>query len=228
MTTKKYIIELDDLSKYKGYKLCYLDTIPHTYSDWDERSKLIMETPEYKEFITKRNNLITLIIQRQGYVTAGDYNYANRACDPLSKFNIELKEYDTEDRLSGFTHYLYFTSNINEQWGDDWDDAPYEHNAEIPYDDKTEILQVPIIVPEESLNITVRFPSSSHLNSPYSVDLINAGAIPWLFVCFHDRKKRIQIGNSISVMGGDTIKNVIGKIVKLNKLMTDYDEERRD
>ena len=30
--------------------------------------------------------------------------------------------------------FAYFTTRpLAEQWGDDWDDAPYEHNAETPY-----------------------------------------------------------------------------------------------
>ena len=31
---------------------------------------------------------------------------------------------------------LYFTEleDVTEQWGDDWDDAPYEHNAGTPYE----------------------------------------------------------------------------------------------
>ena len=28
----------------------------------------------------------------------------------------------------------YFTDNFKRQRGDDWNDAPYEHNAEPPYD----------------------------------------------------------------------------------------------
>jgi len=30
--------------------------------------------------------------------------------------------------------WVYFTTqDLDKQWGDDWDDAPYEHNAEEPY-----------------------------------------------------------------------------------------------
>lgn len=33
---------------------------------------------------------------------------------------------------------MYFTPDIENQWGDDWDDRLYEHNADPPYeDDKT-------------------------------------------------------------------------------------------
>lgn len=35
--------------------------------------------------------------------------------------------------------YAFFTEvALADQWGDDWDDAPYEYNAEEPYDDHYE------------------------------------------------------------------------------------------
>jgi hypothetical protein len=31
--------------------------------------------------------------------------------------------------------FAYFTTKeVSEQWGDDWNDAPYEHNAGKPYE----------------------------------------------------------------------------------------------
>ena len=34
---------------------------------------------------------------------------------------------------------MYFTSDIKNQWGDDWDDRPYEHNAGKPYETHTTV-----------------------------------------------------------------------------------------
>lgn len=68
---------------------------------------------------------------------------------------------------------LYFTSDFENQTGDDWDDAPYEHNAGQPYIHNTEILRVCILTPFVS-------PCTGYLNSPYSVDEINKGKIPWV------------------------------------------------
>lgn len=80
--------------------------------------------------------------------------------------------------------YAYFTTcPLNDQWGDDWNDAPYEHNAGAPYtwreymrEDGIEPYRIvcimwdgPFVTPEEG-----------HHNSPFSVDAINAGAIAWL------------------------------------------------
>lgn len=70
-----------------------------------------------------------------------------------------------------YGHWAYFTKKpIHEQWGDDWNDAPYEHNAGEPYD---YALKVAWEGPLEE-------PSEGHLNSPYSVEQINAGQIAWL------------------------------------------------
>lgn len=72
----------------------------------------------------------------------------------------------------------YFTTQeLSKQWGDDWNDAPYEHNAGSPYG------------PREGESWEVRYvffdgdfdaPCEWHHNSPYSVDDINAGQTPWL------------------------------------------------
>ncbi len=84
---------------------------------------------------------------------------------------------------------LYFTDNFAHQCGDDWDDAPYEHNAGTPYewwDGWTE---------EENRKhghnhmrkfafvdgCWIEQPCDRCVNSPYSVDDINKGAVPWLY-----------------------------------------------
>ena len=84
---------------------------------------------------------------------------------------------------------LYFTDNFKHQWGDDWNDAPYEHNADPPYEwDERESWKWNIthgrghiryiaIMPEWC----IRQPCDGHLNSPYSVENINKGAIAWLY-----------------------------------------------
>lgn len=80
----------------------------------------------------------------------------------------------------------FTTQNVTKQWGDDWNDVPYEHNAGRPYkyhaDSKYdqeksewEIFQVawngPYSDPADALN---------QLNSPWSVQAINRCAVPWL------------------------------------------------
>lgn len=88
----------------------------------------------------------------------------------------------------------YFTTqDVKEQWGDDWNDAPYEHNAGTPYDwregqkeNKWEILDVYY---ECNLNT----PDYSHNNSPYSVQDINKGVVPWLESPSYEKEKFVRL-----------------------------------
>jgi hypothetical protein len=78
----------------------------------------------------------------------------------------------------------YFTTcPIEHQWGDDWNDAPYEHNAGTPYLWHEHDLKRGL--PEYRIE-TVYFevdmdtPCSNVINSPFSVEAINRGDIAWL------------------------------------------------
>ena len=77
--------------------------------------------------------------------------------------------------------WAYFTTQpLEKQWGDDWNDAPYEYNAGTPYE-----WHEPDGEPRWEI-VTVGYhgdfwePGDRTLNSPYSVETINAGAVPWL------------------------------------------------
>lgn len=68
----------------------------------------------------------------------------------------------------------WFTTNEN-QWGDDWNDAPYEHNAGTPYRKDGHVLyrlmyRSHLMTPGELANY----------NSWVSVEDINNGKTPWL------------------------------------------------
>jgi hypothetical protein len=77
--------------------------------------------------------------------------------------------------------FAYFTTQkLSEQWGDDWNDAPYEHNAGKPYEwsesdkaPKWEILKVTFEAP-------LTTPDSGGSNRSYCVQDINKGQIAWL------------------------------------------------
>lgn len=68
----------------------------------------------------------------------------------------------------------FTTASLSKQWGDDWDDKPYEHNAEEPN----------IMEGEEYKTLKFsgcfRMPCDAHLNSPFSVQDINNKVIPWI------------------------------------------------
>lgn len=76
--------------------------------------------------------------------------------------------------------WAYFTTKpLQDQWGDDWNDAPYQHNAGSPYrwrdgytEPRYELYEAawfgPFTTPEET--------TEDYL----SVEDINAGKFPWL------------------------------------------------
>lgn len=111
----------------------------------------------------------------------------------------------------------YFTTqDLAAQAGDDWDDAPYEHNAGTPYEPriyhyadgrkekdphewnedgtpKWEICTVMFHAYD------IETPSSRYGNSPYSVDKINAGAVAWLTGYDYTNKKYVAINAGASI-----------------------------
>jgi len=84
-----------------------------------------------------------------------------------------MKEYKLCYIADGFA---YFTNiPLEEQWGDDWDDAPYEYNAGSPYyDGNPDQIKILAFIGDFKL------PCTGHVNSSYSVKDINKGIIPWL------------------------------------------------
>lgn len=78
--------------------------------------------------------------------------------------------------------WAFFTTQpLSDQWGDDWNDAPYEHNAGDPYSwlvssgkPEYEIIRVAYIAHMET-------PAElANGNSHYSVEDINRGDVAWL------------------------------------------------
>lgn len=83
--------------------------------------------------------------------------------------SLRLMYVDTVD-TSEKVHVCYFSIEDPELViGDDWDDVPYEHNAGLPRKYDYYVIAV---------NVTS--PSYGHLNSPYSVEMINRKEVPWL------------------------------------------------
>lgn len=108
--------------------------------------------------------------------------------------------------------WCYFTTQeLSNQWGDDWNDAPYEHNAGVPYtwlDEKTPKYDVMIVAIDSDLEA----PCEYHFNSPYSVEMINNGVVPWL-------KSPSYSNEKIEIMAGTSfddfvrwVKSVRGKV----------------
>lgn len=99
--------------------------------------------------------------------------------------------------------WAYFTTRkLSEQWGDDWSDAPYEHNAETPYEygehDRNKG-RAPWTITKVAFDGDFEPPCEGHCNSPWSVEQINAGAVAWL------RTSRWHGGKPVIVPAGTTL-----------------------
>lgn len=106
----------------------------------------------------------------------------------------------------------YFTTqNLSDQWGDNWGDAPYEHNAGKPYESDHEgdweIIKVPfecdLYTPCDYFNCS---------NTPFSVRDINKGIVPWLISPkWSDRDIKIFAGTTLDEFVR-TIKSIGGRV----------------
>ena len=95
--------------------------------------------------------------------------------------------------------WAYFTTRaLGVQNSDDWNDAPYEHNAGAPYEwgkydaqcgnDPWQIVKLAYDSP------TLETPEGrANGNSSYSVDMINEGLVPWLATYYTREAPRIKI-----------------------------------
>ena len=143
MTTNKNFKEVTKEEK-KKYVLCYVESVPKTYFDLDPKSQILSETDEYKEYVSKRKAYFDEQLAKYHSYSSSAYDEYNRQYDPDGKFSLNYCDYPDPDYKAGFTHYFYFTDNMSKQWGDDWNDAPYEYNAEVPYDSETNIIRIPV------------------------------------------------------------------------------------
>lgn len=78
----------------------------------------------------------------------------------------------------------YFTSDWEHQWGDDWNDRPYEHNAGTPYDEWYDTEHQPHKIQLKEVFFELPWgwdmPCSNTINSPFSVEDINNHRVPWI------------------------------------------------
>lgn len=79
--------------------------------------------------------------------------------------------------------WAYFTTRpLKEQWGDDWDDAPYEYNARPP--DETRDNAITVVAYKHPYYQTPEV--YCNYRSPYSVEDINKGHAAWLAARYND------------------------------------------
>lgn len=94
-------------------------------------------------------------------------------------------------------NFAWFTSlSVEDQWGDDWDDAPYEHNAGDPYSEEgTKHRKVAFDGP-------LYQPNEGPRQRSLSVEDVNSGDYPWLIERHWSQPRvdgvRIDAGTNLS------------------------------
>ena len=110
---------------------------------------------------------------------------------------------------------FFTTQELEKQWGDDWNDAPYEHNAGIPYapmyyhhsdgtkkrvEDDWEDGNPKWKICKVDFKVDALYPNNTHLNSPYSVEDINKKKTPWVRI------------DDVEIMAGEDLELFISKV----------------
>lgn len=111
---------------------------------------------------------------------------------------------------------IYFTTQaLSEQWGDDWNDAPYEHNAGRPYEPSESDIEKGNVwhILKLKIDTGLDAPCDGYSNSPYSVQAINQKVVPWLKWKWGE--------NPIEIYAGIRLEKFI-EIIKAEKLGTIY------
>lgn len=124
-------------------------------------------------------------------------------------YNEKLKLCYVDDNVAYFT-----TQELSEQWGDDWDDAPYEHNAGRPYEpsyyhysDERGSVKNPKDWNEDGtpkweiekimFDADVMLPNYGVANSDYSVQDINKKKIAWIRSFYYTDIPPIYAGTNV-------------------------------
>ena len=199
----------------KTYRLCYVDEIPQT-------------TFGYRPEIKEKYKFLEGLTYEQWQEVYWQYPEYRMEDLPNPEYIKGEKEF-----------YAYFTPKpLYEQWGDDWNDAPYEHNAGEPYDDvilesevhdgvhvatKIEhyyIIQIPFAVKSYNWNLPRDYGS---YNSPFSVDMINSGACAWIYDAADGKMEHMT-----SIHAGVTIREFIDKLKRIELMNPGYKQYYED
>ncbi len=99
--------------------------------------------------------------------------------------------------------WAWFTTQpVTEQWGDDWNDAPYECNAGLPYEYKQGDSKPPYELMKVAFYSGLEAPGDFG-NSRWSVEQINRGSIAWLRTW----------DSKVNIFAGTTLPDFIGMVI---------------
>lgn len=92
---------------------------------------------------------------------------------------------------------LFTTQALEEQWGDDWNDAPYYCNAGPPYTPhrEGESWEISRVAYDD---IDLSTPENTTPHTYYSVEQINAREVPWLEPWYEESGLKVWAGTSLS------------------------------
>lgn len=204
--------------RYKDFRLCFVDTIPETVFDLTPESKAWKRSAEYR----------TIKRRLEDEVKQGLRNSIYSMDSPLI-YRLQSQDYPNPSFHKGQAElYAFFTEvSLWEQWGDDWDDAPYEYNAGEPYDDvfqgdcriEHQVIKVPFYIRHDGYD--VKMPEDYGYNSPFAVDDINSGAVAWIFA----RSLKPKCANGIAIHAGVNPYEFFERVDKINE-MYPYEPEK--
>lgn len=200
------------------YSLCYICPIASTIIDYTPETKEFMQTEEYRLLKEQHDKRVEESMKKDGRY----------------KIDLELDEYYSKLKSRQYPNPLYipgkqtysafFTSrNLKEQWGDGWSKCPFEYNSDYPYETQTKqtqsgietdiakIIEVPFFKPD-FLELPNEMTGS---NSPFSVEMINSGAIAWLF----------DIKNNVSISAGTNILEFVDTIERIVETNGEIEEK---
>jgi hypothetical protein len=85
---------------------------------------------------------------------------------------MKIEDYKTYQLCYVESMRLYFTDNFSDQWGDDWNDYPYEMNSGEPYEDNDHHIFKLYYYGEDF--------TTPYVKGDYSVEEINKDSVAWL------------------------------------------------
>lgn len=121
------------------------------------------------------------------------YQEGYESAVPATPANRRLRLCYADENWAWFT-----TCPPGKQWGDDWGDVPFEHNAGTPYEWSPTAGTPEYQIVKVAWSGPFMLPNSEYSNSPFSVKNINAGHIAWLRPNCVDDNIRL-IGASVSL-----------------------------
>ena len=192
----------------KVYKLCYIDTIPQTIYG-------------YRPEIEEKYSFIKGLTFEQFQEVAWKYP------------EYRMEELPNSEYIPGEREMMaYFTPlPLHEQRGDDWNDVPYDCNAGCPYDDivlevtekdgirfatkieNYDVITIPFCVRSNNYIL----PKDYGYNSPFSVDMINDGAVAWIYDTADGKRENVT-----TIHAGCSIRDFISAIERIAKNNPEY------